>query len=193
MHLQAIDEELKAGTPHNEIVRKIYLTYPTAALSGKEDRQFTILNEISEFFDISIINVQVAGSSKAGYSFHKKTKFDHKNSDLDIAIIDPFLFQKYTEWVFKDSKGLLNRTVFDRQNGVSTYSEYVKCITKGFFRPDLMPAGQRRANWFKFFGQLSTKNKDLFKSVNAGIYFSQTFFEYKQIDNINEYILEKPI
>lgn len=56
-----------------------------------------------------------------------------------------------------------------------------------------MPTGKKRLNWLKFFGQLSSKNKDLFKSINAGIYLSQTFFEFKQTSNIKEYILTKPI
>jgi hypothetical protein len=56
-----------------------------------------------------------------------------------------------------------------------------------------MPPGKKRANWWKFYGQLSSKNKDLFKSINAAIYFSQTFFELKQTPNINEYILTKAI
>ncbi|GAB2518360.1 hypothetical protein GCM10027085_05050 [Spirosoma aerophilum] len=42
-HLESIDEGLKANTPHNEIVRKIYLTYPTSVLVGNEERQFTYL------------------------------------------------------------------------------------------------------------------------------------------------------
>ncbi|MEM0575658.1 hypothetical protein [Flavobacterium polysaccharolyticum] len=192
-HLESIDEGLKSNKPHNEIVRKIYLTYPTSALIGNEERQFQILNEISEYFSIPIMNVQVVGSSKTGYSFHKKTTFSFLKSDLDIAIIDGNLFQHYTECVFKSTNGFTDRTGFPFYDGKSTYQQYVNCVAKGIFRPDLMPTGKKRLNWLKFFGQLSSKNKDLFKSINAGIYLSQTFFEYKQTSNINEYILTKPI
>ncbi len=192
-HLESIDEGLKIKIPHNEIVRKIYLTYPTSGLVGNEERQYSILNEISEYFNVPIMNIQVVGSAKTGYSFHKRKYFDNKTSDLDVAIIDPNLFTTYTEWVFKATNGYSNRADFPLIEGISSYRQYVSCVSKGIFRPDLMPTGKKRLNWLKFFGQLSTKNKDLFKSINAGIYLSQTFFEFKQVSNISEYILTKPI
>ncbi len=192
-HIEAIDEGLRTNRPHNEIVRKIYLTYPTSVLVGNEERQFQILNEISEYFNVPIMNIQVVGSSKTGYSFHQKTFFNSLTSDLDIAIIDCSLFQHYTEWVFKSTNGFTDRTGFSLHDKKSTYQQYINCVAKGIFRPDLMPTGKKRLNWLKFFGQLSSKNKDLFKSINAGIYLSQTFFEFKQTSNINEYILTKPI
>lgn len=192
-HLESIDVGLKLNRPHVEIVRKIYLTYPTSVLMGNEERQFQILNEISEYFNVPIMNIQVVGSSKTGYSFHKRTVFNAVTSDLDVAIIDPNLFQHYTEWVFKSTSGFKDRTGFPVLNGKSTYQQYVDAVSKGIFRPDLMPSGKKRLNWLKFFGKLSGKNKDLFKSINGGIYLSQTFFEFKQTSNINEYILSKPI
>ncbi len=192
-HLESIDEGLKANRPYNEIVRKIYLTYPTKVLIGNEERQFQILNEISEYFNVPIINIHIVGSSKTGYSFHKKTNFNYLTSDLDVAIIDGNLFQQYTGWVFKETEGLTNRTGFTSHDGNPTYDKYIKYVSKGIFRPDLMPTGEKRLSWLKFFGNLSSKNKDLFKSINAGIYLSQIFFEFKQTSNITEYILKKPI
>lgn len=192
-HLESIVEGLNGNRPHSEIVRKIYLTYPTAVFVGNEERQFQILNEISEHFSVPIMNIQVVGSSKTGYSFHKRTVFNYLTSDLDIAIIDPNLFQHYTEWVFKNTRGFTDRTGFPFLDGRSTYSQYVSAVAKGIFRPDLMPTGKKRLSWLKFFGQLSGKNKDLFKSINGGIYLSQTFFEFKQASNITEYISVKPL
>ncbi|RYX79979.1 hypothetical protein EON73_05960 [bacterium] len=187
-HLESIEEGKRTNKPHNEIARKIYLTYPTSALVGKEERQFEILNEISENFNVPIMSIQVVGSSKTGYSFHKQKMFNSLTSDLDIAIIDSSLFQIYTEWVFKVTNGFTDRTSFPVYDGKSTYIQYVNCVAKGIFRPDLMPSGKKRLDWLKFFGQLSSKNKDLFKSINAGIYLSQTFFEFKQTSNIKAFL-----
>jgi len=192
MHLESIEEDINNNAPYLNIVRKVYLTYPTKALIGNEKRQYYILNEISEYFNIPIMNIQVCGSAKTGYSFHKKTQFSAATSDLDIAIVDSNLFLTYTEWVFKITKGLTDRTGFTTDRG-SNFNQYCNYIVKGIFRPDLMPSGRKRINWLKFFGQLSTKNKDLFASINAGIYMSQAFFEYKQISNINEYVINKPL
>lgn len=192
-HIESIDKGIAERKSHSEIARKVYLTYPTMALVGDEERQFDILNEISSFFAIPINSIQVVGSAKIGQSFHKENNFTPKVSDLDVAIIDSDLFIRYSEWVFKTTKGFSNRSNFPIKNGYSTYSQYSEYVSKGIFRPDLMPKGEKRAEWTKFFGGLSKKHKDLFKSINAGIYLSQTFFELKQTKAIKDYISKKAI
>jgi len=192
-HLQAIEEGVKAGTPYNEIVRKIYLTYPTKAFVGAEEQQYKILNEISEFFEVPINCIQVAGSAKTGRSFHKKQDFNPGISDLDIAIIDARLFLKYMEHVFAKSKGYSDQTSFPVRDGSSTYEEYVRYLGRGIFRPDLMISGPERANWNNFFSKLSDKHSNLFSSISAAIYLSQTFFESKQRSAIKSYLNNRPI
>lgn len=192
-YIKSIDIGLAENRPHSEIVRKVYLTFPTMAMIGDEERQFLILNKISQYFEIPIVNIQVVGSAKTGQSFHKENKFTKKISDLDVAIIDSNLFQKYSEYAFKQTNGFKDRTTFPIVDGRSTYNAYVSYISKGIFRPDLMPTGKKRANWRKFFGKLSGEHKDLFKSINAGIYMSQTFFELKQSSIIKDYISNKTV
>lgn len=63
-HLESIEAGLKDKTSYNEIARKIYLAYPTKALIGDEERQYQILNDISCFFNVPIMSIQVAGSAK---------------------------------------------------------------------------------------------------------------------------------
>lgn len=193
MHLESIQKGIDEKRPHNEIIRKVYLTYPTMALMGDEERQFIILNEISEHFKIPINNIQVAGSAKTGMSFHKNQTFIPAISDLDIAIIDQDLFRFYTEHIFKITNGYNDRTKFPIRDSRSTFNEYTFYLSKGIFRPDLMPSCKKRANWFEFFGKLSTRHKDLFKSINAGIYISQVFFEHKQCSIINDYLSNKAV
>ena len=192
-YIESIDKGLSERKSHSEIARKIFLTFPTKVLVGDEERQFDILNEISSYFNIPITNVQVVGSAKTGQSFHKENTFTPKESDLDIAIVDTSLFLSYTEWVFKKTKGFSDKTSFPIRDGRSTFNQYSTYVSKGIFRPDLMPSGNKRANWNKFFGQISSKHKDLFKSINAGIYLSQTFFELKQEKTIKDYISQKAI
>ena len=192
-HIESIEKGIDDKLPLNVIIRKVYLSYPTNALIGEEERQFLIFNEISEYFKIPIVNVQVVGSAKTGHSFHKNTPFTAKTSDLDIAIIDTNLFLLYTEWVFKTTKGFTDRSGFPIIDGVSTYNQYIQYVAKGIFRPDLMPSGNKRINWLKFFGNLSSQHKDLFKSINGGIYMSQLYFEYKQTSIINNHLSNKAI
>ena len=139
------------------------------------------------------MSIQIAGSAKTGRSFHKQRDFIPGDSDLDVAIIDASLFQNYMEAIFKETKGHSVRTGFQIRDGQSTADEYIAYLTKGIFRADLMPSGEARKNWNKFFGLLSARHGDLFKSINAGIYFSQLFFENKQRSIINNYIESKAI
>ena len=192
-HLESIEKGLQDKRPYVEIIRKVYLTYPTMALMGNEEKQFSILNEISNFFKIPINNIHVVGSAKTGKSFHKNSAFMPKTSDLDIAIIDSELFQYYSEWAFEQSRGFKNQSAFPVQNGISTYIMYSTFIAKGIFRPDLMPNGDKRAKWLEFFGQLSFKHKDLFSTINAAVYLSQVYFEHKQLSIINNHISNRPV
>ncbi|WP_330443269.1 hypothetical protein [Flavobacterium sp. C4GT6] len=189
-HEESIEKGLTDKRPYSEIIRKVYLTYPTMALVGQEEKQFSIFNEISEFFKIPISSIQIAGSAKTGVSFYKKNKpFTPQISDLDVAIIDYNLYSYYTEFVFKSTKAYKVKTGFR----IGDYDKYIGYITKGIFRPDLMPSGEKRAEWFNFFGNLSRKHNDLFGNINAGIYMSQLYFEHKQTSIIRSYIDNKAI
>jgi hypothetical protein len=192
-HLKAIDIGVKAGIPYHEIARKIYLTYPTKAFVGAEEQQYDILNEVSVFLDVPITTIQVAGSAKTGRSFHKGEDFVHGSSDLDIAVIDARLFTKYVEIVFKRSKGYSDQTGFPIRNEKSTYEEYVRYLSRGIFRPDLMTVGAERAHWNNFFGRLSGKHTNLFGTINASIYLSQIFFENKQRSSIKFHLENRPL
>lgn len=186
-HIESIQKSLKDNLSHVEIVRKVYLTYPTSALINREEKQYEILNDISKHYNVPINHIQVCGSAKVGKSFHKVSDFTPKASDLDIAIIDSSLFLKYSEIVFEITKGFQDITPFSSLKG-NNYQSYVQYISKGIFRPDLMPTCLARVQWFKFFNDLSLKHNDYFKSINAGIYNSQIFFEYKQAKNIRDFI-----
>lgn len=189
-HLDIIEKDIKDGVDHIDIVRKVYLTYPTYAFIGDEEVQFEILNKIANFFSIPINTVQVTGSGKIGRSLHKKRDFDSKLSDLDISIINRDLFVEYMEIVFKVTNGHRDGSMFpvDIKIGGSIKKSYLEYLNKGMFRVDMMPSCEERANVRRFFSLLSTKYSSRFKSINAGIYLSQCFFEMKQRSAIEEHI-----
>ena len=137
--------------------------------------------------------IQIAGSAKTGRSFHKRQDFIPGTSDLDVAIVDAPLFVRYMELVFAKSKGYFDQTLFPFRNGASTYEEYVRYLSRGIFRPDLMTIGPERACWNDFFTRLSDKHTKLFSSISAAIYLSQSFFESKQRSAIKSYIENRPV
>lgn len=178
MYLDGIKAGLKQGLRNEVICRKIYTVYPAFVFDNDLDRQFEIYNAISNEFKVPITSIQMVGSAKTGYSYVKDKAFNKGESDLDIAIVDAYLFQKYSEIVIKETAGFTDLSNF---KNIDQYSRY---IMKGVFRPDLMPSCEVRKRWFNFFNKLSSKHIDLFSDINAGIYFSQTFFEFKQTENI---------
>lgn len=184
---KGLDDRVK----DNIIARKIYLSYPTDIFKDKLDIEFDILNEISEHFDIPLSSIQIAGSAKTGYSYYKQKEFIIGKSDLDIAIVNEILFTKYMEISYRTTRQYSDLTKFhSRKEGVTgqdVYTSFLKYIAKGYFRPDLMPACTEKSNWFEFFSKLSDKYFEIFKSINAGIYCNQYFYESKQADNIKQF------
>lgn len=186
--LHAIRQGKKAGLTFNKIARKIYLTYPTHAFMGEEERQYIIFDEISEFLKVPISCIQVAGSAKTGHSFHKGSIFMRGVSDLDIAIIDSALFTKYMEIACEISRNYKNPAKFPVSKGRSVMETYLSYLSRGILRPDLMPTGNEKAEVTDFFGRLSARHSDLFSSINSAIYLSQAFFEVKQRSSISNFL-----
>jgi len=187
MYIRGIKSGLEDKLRSEVIARKVFLSFPTFAFKDKEEMEFELLNSISNQFKIPINAIQVAGSGKTGYSFINDTDFNPSESDLDIAIIDPNLFQQYHEIVFRLTKGFSDLSGFKKEGDRNDYTAYRKYILKGIFRPDLIPACEAKKKWFNYFNKLSAKYIEFFLDINAGIYFSQLFFEFKQAENIELY------
>ena len=174
-----------------EIVRQLYIAFPTFAFQTDRELEFKILNEISKFFGIPYHAIHVVGSAKTGKSYYKGTDFKKGESDLDIAIISPDLYLKYMEIVFvntngyKDLKGFYNKLGRSNKEQLNTFKNN---LSKGVFRPDLMPDCEEKTEWWEFFNELSNEYFRYFKNINAGIYISQSFFEFKQIEGLEKYM-----
>lgn len=174
-----------------EIVRQIYISFPTYAFEDNRELEFEILNEISNFFRIPFHVIQVVGSAKTGTSYFKNREFIIGESDLDIAIISPELYLRYMEITFVHTKGFVDLQGFYNKPGKSNVAQlrnFKNNLSKGMFRPDLMPDCEEKTAWWEFFEKLSNKHYKLFKNINAGIYMSQSFFEFKQIEGLERYM-----
>ena len=186
MYNRGIQVGIDKDVRNDVIARKVYLSFPTNIFVGKEELEFELINSISNFFKIPYTSIQVAGSSKTGFSYFKNKEFVLGESDLDIAIVDTNLFVEYCEIVLRETDGFRDLSSFSRtKDSYSNFDSYKTYITKGFFRPDLMPNCDARKKWFNFFNRLSEKYFELFSDINAGIYMSQKFFEFKQAENVD--------
>lgn len=161
------------------ISRRLFLYDEVKAFQNNAERGFSILNAICEHFKVAFSAVRVAGSAHVGYSYFKSRDFTPKLSDLDVAIISPLLFQKYSEYVYSFTRRYSDQSRFLRRDGISVAQSFRENLSAGLFRPDQMPVSPLRDGWFSFFEQLSTEHSDLFKNINAGLYLSECFFEMR--------------
>lgn len=178
----------------NEIARKIFLSYPTDVFKDKLDMEFDIRNRISERFDIPITSIQVSGSAKTGYSYHKEKNFELGISDLDVSIINEKLFLQYMRIAYRTTKGYCDLSKFSSSKGLSggeIQKSFIQYIGKGLLRPDLLPNCREKEEWFKFFNELSQDYFKIFKNINAGIYCTEFFYEHKQADVIRKFKEER--
>ena len=171
------------------IARRLFLYDSSIAFANDKARGFTILNEVRDRFKVPFSAVRIVGSAQLGYSYFSRRDFLPTVSDLDLAIVSPTLFQQYSELVYWVTKRYTDLSNFDRKDGISSAPRFRNYLSEGMFRPDLMPKGSQKDEWFSFFNQLSNKHADIFKSVNAGIYLSEGFFEMRNstvVDRIGE-------
>lgn len=186
--LEGIKKSKNLSEDHIIIARKIYLSYPTHVFSNLEDDEFYIKNRICEEFKIPFSSIQICGSGKTGISFYKDKIFIAGVSDLDISIISLPLYNLIVESSHMTTNGFTNLTSFIRFKGERTDRQFISNLSKGYINPFFMPSCDLKTKWFNFFEGISNKYFKLFKSINAGVYASEYFFEYKQKDSIEQYL-----
>jgi hypothetical protein len=182
-----IDKMVTASTSHRFITRRVFLYDFGYVFTDNQDRGFEILNAISEKFKLPFSAVKVIGSAHTGYTYFKQRDFVPGDSDLDVAIISTTLFQEYSQAVYWSTHRYSDLTKFRRIEGVSVDKDFRYYLGSGQFRPDLMPEGPLKTDWFGFFNKLSNKHVDLFRNINAGIYLSEGFFEIKNAAIVEAY------
>jgi hypothetical protein len=180
----ALDSVIKhaqgLGDTPEKIVKRIFFFRPSPISEAVNDPIFSIFDAISTKFQIPFKSIYISGSAQTGHSLYKQTDFDPENSDLDIAIVDPGMFQTYSEISLVTTNGYTDNTAFpNRSYCEDVPATFLQGLAKGNFRPDLMPICGPQRDLERFFRQLSSEHINSFKSVNSAIYFSQIFLEQK--------------
>ena len=174
-----------ASLPTQSIAKKIFLLDPAYAFKENRIVGFQILNSIAERFRVPLGCVKIAGSSQTGFSPFKNRDFVFGESDLDIALVSPPLYQRYCEITYEITNGYVNLTGFKDR---SFFDRFEQNLRIGFFRPDLMPVCKQKTDWFVFFNSITNRYSTMFKSINGGVYFSELFFAGKQAATIEKLI-----
>ncbi len=186
-----ISEAISKGDGIGKIARKIFLLLPTHAFREQYDLQLDLLTEVSEHLNVPISSVHIVGSAKTGVSLVKGTPFSTESSDIDIAIVDPYLFMKKFEYSFKESDGWTLNSFTVRNDAEKTKTrkqEFLDYLQKGIFRPEKMPNSKERADWLNFFGLLTDKYATHCNRITAWIYAGEVFLTSKQESAVSIYL-----
>lgn len=185
--VDSLKRGVSEGGASHDLARKVFLSYQSKAFEGREDIEYDIKEAIKSHFKIPFISIHVAGSAKTGFSFFKRTLFTDGKSDLDVSIISLDLYNKFLEVAHRQSKGFTDLSVFPNYKNRRTDAQFLDGIKRGFFNPFFMPDCDEKAAWLDFYRAISNRYFKIFKNINAGIYSSEYFFEYKQAECIDTF------
>lgn len=142
-------------------------------------QQANVRQSIAEHFGIHVNHVIIVGSAKLGYSVSptKSLKPFNDKSDVDVAIVNPKLFEKYWLEMFQAKRAMVEWT---------TLSDARKYLFQGWIRPDKLPLLEIRNSWFDFFAGLQSTEMCSPYPVRGGLYFNHEFLEYYQLNGVSQ-------
>ena len=164
-----------------QITRKYILHGIPHVFLSKPDEYYDFRNLIAEHFNIDYRNVFIVGSAKLGYSYWKRTKFSLE-SDIDVAIVNPHLFDYYQKFICDFQYNVQNGNVRMTKEQYDLYISFLKYFAQGWLRPDKIPASQQllimKDEWFQYFKSISYGRCCVGNyKVNAGLYKNFNYLE----------------
>lgn len=191
-HRQNLDKNRLSRTTSREMARKLYLSYPTCALADDPETEYAIRNRFAYLYSVPLSGVQIIGSAKTGFSLIKKSVFDPKTSDLDVAIIDARIFQEFWEDSFETSRGFeANRFQDPYKDGQvivgAGKDRFLSYLQRGIIAPEYLPPGHLRQRLIADAERISSNYRQHFAKISAFFYASELFFQNKQQDAIDKH------
>lgn len=141
-----------------------------------QDEYFDLKSEIADHFEMHPNDVLVVGSAKLGFSIAPKKRYRkfHDESDIDVVLISPHLFEKIWEAVFNywTTGGYWERE--------QKFKEY---LFRGWIRPDMLPPSSMFSiceDWWEFFRSITKGGKYGEYKITGALYKSWHFLESYQ-------------
>lgn len=177
-------------------IQKFFFSGTPYVFKNRDGDYYHFSKKIADNFETSYQDINIVGSSRFGFSPYKFTKFSFE-SDIDIAICNENLFNKYFNLICDYTYKLRNREILLRKDQYNQYVKFLKYFSTGWMRPDLLPQNtiefkEIRENWDDFFKNISYGKSEVGNyKVKAGLFKNQYFAEkyYKQsISNLQKII-----
>jgi len=159
-----------------QMIRKYILDGACHVLN--HDQHFRLKEEICEHFEVDFGCVILVGSGKLGFSIKPERRFQSfgEDSDIDIAVVSPQLFQKVWMEAYLYKKG---GAYWPKS------SSFFKYLSEGWIRPDKLPSStcfEFSETWWDFFNEITASNRYGPYKIRAGLYYSMFFLqEYQKI------------
>lgn len=178
-----IDELVKLDTSDKifDFSRKHVLHGTPHVFKGRENDFYEFRKKIARKFDISFHEIYITGSGKLGFSPFKSKVFDY-DSDIDVAIISPSLFENIMWGISEYQMRFRKARTTVREHELEMYHEFLEYVALGWVRPDKLPIsfqmGSVKSDWFNFFNTLSYGRSEVGNyKVSAGVFKSYQHLE----------------
>lgn len=160
--------------------------------SDNQDEYYEFRKRISNQFNINFYEIYITGSAKLGFSPLKQKKFDY-DSDIDIAIVSPQLYEKMLEPIYEYQMELRKARRSVSKTELNEYHSFLEYTAIGWIRPDKLPlsfdVGRFKKSWFDFFKSISYGRSEVGNyKVSAGVFKSYSYFERYTISTLKQII-----
>jgi hypothetical protein len=165
----------------SDLCRKHVLHGTPHVFSGREDDYYEFRKRLAVKFDISFHEVFITGSAKLGFSPHKRTLFSY-DSDVDVAIVSPLLYERMMETIREYQMSLRDARRAVTGKEIFMYHQFLEYAAIGWIRPDKLPlsfrVGELKRDWFDFFTSMSYGGSEVGDyKVSAGVFRSYRHLE----------------
>ena len=149
-----------------------------------EEKYFKLKQTIAQEFGLNPQNVIMIGSAKLGFSISPLKRWQpfHDESDIDIVIISPGIFDRFWKELYDFNIKLMDRTEEEEKR----YYRFLDYFFRGWLRPDVFPFSYvGRKEWLDFFKSISYGEFGDHKIAGA-VFRDWDFYEAYHTSNIRE-------
>lgn len=185
---QALINQASTYADYSAMVRKYLFHGIPHVFENRESDYYDFRAAIADRWRVRFHEVMILGSAKLGFSYYKKTLFS-LDSDIDVSIVSPILFEKFVEALSKEQykmdKGLVRMTQKEKEK----YNTFLRYLVKGWVRPDLLPMGMNgiidQDKWFEYFRSISYGKSQVGNyKIAAGVFKNYDYMEKYYVESI---------
>lgn len=175
MELKALKDEI-VSKPLTRVINKYVLSGDSKCFGGDVDFILELKEILSDYFKVPIKNIEIVGSAKLGLSLSKErygSKYD-KNSDIDLVLVSPELFDKAWHELLKLEYKFHQLSEKER----AFLEDCYRTLHRGFISPEkLPPTTDFHKYWWSKFSELSSIKKYEYRKIRGRLFKDWWFAE----------------